>query len=107
MPTCAVVGCQCCSTTEKTCQTFPLPPQTSRNLLQEWIQRINRKDYIPNENTRVCKCHFLDEAFIPDEENLNKRGEKRTKKQLKPLAVPTLKMKPSITEIPMKRPQPH
>ena len=62
MPICAVVGCNSCSRKENVCQSFPLPKEEKTR--QEWLKRINRKDFEPTKNTRVCIKHFASEAFV-------------------------------------------
>ena len=93
MPVCAVVGCNSGSDKENSCRSFPLP--TGEKTRQEWLERINRKNYVPNKNTRVCIKHFAPEAFVDEADNVDSRGRKHTKCHLKPLAYPTLLMKPS------------
>ena len=96
MPTCCVYNCVSCSSATNSCQTFALPPETSPKLRQEWLNRINRKNFNPTDSARVCILHFSKDAFIPDEENKDGSGRQRKKPRLKPLAIPTLNMKPSI-----------
>ena len=96
MPTCCVYKCENGSSSDNACQSFPLPPETSPNLRREWLDRINRKDFTPTENARVCKIHFADDAFIPESENKDSSGRPRKRPRLKPLAIPTLHMKPSV-----------
>ena len=62
MPTCAVTGCFSCSRKENVCQSFPLPKEEKTR--QEWLKRINRKDFEPTKNIRVCIKHFGSEAFV-------------------------------------------
>ncbi|XP_041862227.1 uncharacterized protein LOC121653081 [Melanotaenia boesemani] len=31
-----------------------------REVRQTWVKNINRKDFVPNDNSRVCGIHFLD-----------------------------------------------
>ena len=92
MPVCAVVGCNSCSDKENSCRSFPLP--SGKKTRQEWLDRINRENYVPNKNTRVCIKHFAPEAFVDEADNVDSRGRKLNKVHLKPLAYPTLLMKP-------------
>ena len=62
MPICVVDGCHCHSRNENVCQSFPLPKEEKTS--QEWLKRINRKDFEPTKNTRVCIKHFDTEAFV-------------------------------------------
>ena len=73
MPYCAVVGCK---TGNKAVgriqyQQFPLPE--SKGMRQKWLERINR-DFTPNINTRICAKHFKATDFVPDNENLDTKG---------------------------------
>ena len=43
-------------------QPVPLPKEEKTS--QEWLKRINRKDFEPTKNTRVCIKHFASEAFV-------------------------------------------
>ena len=52
-------GCDC--TFHFFLTTFPTK---DKSLAHEWIQRINRKNWIPNYNTRICSDHFVDVDLI-------------------------------------------
>ena len=101
MPTCAVVGCESGSSRQNSCQAFSFPD--GEKTRKEWLERINRQFYIVTRNSRVCIRHFAPEAFIDPKENVDERGRKRNKLRLKPLAFPTLEMKPSTEKKPPKR----
>ena len=32
---------------------------------KEWVERINRENFKPTENTRICEHHFAEDAYIP------------------------------------------
>ena len=98
MPTCSVYKCVNGSSSDNSCRSFRLPPETSPALRQQWLERINRKNFNPTENATVCILHFSEDAFIPESENKDSSGRPRKKSRLKPLAVPTLHMKPSVSE---------
>ena len=68
MPTCAIWGCNNGSGREKPredgriCLLF-LYKQTEAK--KEWVERINRENFKPTENTRICEDHFTEDAYIP------------------------------------------
>ena len=94
MPTCSVFGCFSGDGSKETnIQQFTFP--TAKNLHQKWLEQLNRKDYVPTSNSRICIKHFTDDDFLTETENLTKRGKKRKSKTLKPLAVPTVHLNPS------------
>ena len=72
MPVCAVIGCNSCSRKENLCQSFCLPKEEKTR--QEWLDRINRKDFEPSKNTRVCIKHFAPEAFVAKADMVDSRG---------------------------------
>ena len=39
-------------------------PTKDVNLREEWIWRINRKNWQPNYNTRICSLHFVDVDLV-------------------------------------------
>ena len=39
-------------------------PTKDVNLRNEWIQRINRKDWQPRYDTRICSVHFIDPDIV-------------------------------------------
>ena len=90
MPTCCVYKCDTGSSSHNPGQSFPLPE--TPKLRNEWLDRINRENYIPTFSTRGCALHFSEDAFIPQERNIDKFNRPRLKRKLKPLAVPTLNM---------------
>ena len=99
MPYCAVVGCKTGNKMPGRVQyqTFKLPP--TKGMKAKWIEKINR-DFIPNENTRVCGKHFKSTDFVPAEENLDTNKKPKKKMTLKSSAIPSLFLKPPNEEIP-------
>ena len=65
MPTCVVIGCNTGSGRgeDEKWQTEKLPK--CEELKQKWLNQINRKDYEPTSNTRICFKHFHEEDFVP------------------------------------------
>ena len=99
MPSCSVVTCKSgyhAKSTPKYVQWFLFPLENSRNnskvLLEKWKSRLNRKDFIPTKNSRICSLHFKNEDYIPESENKDRFGRKLKKRRLKPNAAPSLLM---------------
>ena len=99
MPTCCVYRCESGSSAKNSFRTFQLPPKSNEELRGKWLEQINRKNFIPSENARVCILHFSEDSFIPEEENKDSSGRQRKKLKLKPWAVPTLNMQLSHREL--------
>ena len=98
MPNCVILGCKSANgrNSEKF-QTFPLP--TNSQLREEWISCIFRENYIPGKSTRICENHFEISDFVPQSENVDKRGREYLKRKLQPNAVPSLDLKlPKISK---------
>ena len=85
MPECAIVSCK------NSNKLYSLPESPA--LRAAWLEKINRLNYVPTANTRVCEVHFDSNAFIPDEENKDKKNRVRKKRTLKQRSVPTLFLK--------------
>ena len=85
MPECAIVSCKNAN------KLYSLPESPA--LRAAWLEKINRLNYVPTANTRVCEDHFDSNAFIPDEENKDSKNRVRKKKTLKERAVPILFLK--------------
>ena len=64
----------------------------SESQRRKWIFRIKRKDFVPTGNSQICSLHFKDEDFVPEEKNVDSRGRKHKRKNLKPNVVPSLLM---------------
>ena len=77
MPTCCVYRCESGSSSKNSFRTFQLPPKSNEELREKWLEQINRKDFIPSENARVCILHFSEESFVPEEENKDSSGRQR------------------------------
>ena len=90
---CEVVGCT--TRDGKEFQLFPIPktPKTR----ETWLMRINRANFKPELDKRytVCSKHFKPEDFVPEDQNVDSKGRKRKKPQLKKLAAPSLYMRPT------------
>lgn len=93
MPYCVAVGCQNASggryaVSGLSWHTFPLDDQP---LLRKWLHNMGRKDFVPSKSSRLCGAHFKEDDFVADlYEQLMGEKRARTKKHLKPGAVPTL-----------------
>ena len=47
---------------------------------------------MPTKDSTICSLHFKDEDFVPEEKNVDSRGRKHKRKNLKPNVVPSLLM---------------
>ena len=47
---------------------FPLQDQP---LLQKWLRKISRQDFVPSKNSKLCSLHFTDDCFITTSEDSN------------------------------------
>ena len=81
MPDCAFVHCR------ENNNLYSLPK--SKELRDKWLEQINRLDYTPTVNTRICITHFDENSF---ESEIDDRGRKRKRKILKEFAYPTLNL---------------
>ena len=92
MPTCAIWGCNNGSGREtqredgKKRLFFQYKHTEAK---KEWRERINRENYTPTNNTIICEEHFTEDAYVPDEENVDSQKRKRKLRRLKPKAYPT------------------
>ena len=89
MPMCAAYGCS----NRKNLHKLP----KSEALRKVWLEQLNRKN-IQTKDIRVCSNHFHSDAYVPDDENIDKRGRKRATQTLKECAYPTLNLKPKEEE---------
>ena len=82
MPDCAFVHCR------ENNNLYSLPK--SKELRDKWLEQINRLNYTPTVNTRICITHFDENSF---ESEIDDRGRNRKRKILKEFAYPTLNLK--------------
>ena len=98
MPNCSVTKCDYKISSEEAkskglkYQSFPLP--TEPKLRESWLKKLNIK-LDPNESIYICHRHFEDDAFKSPEDNKTTRGKQKLTRSLKPLAYPTLFLRPS------------
>ena len=62
---CCVVDCQSDSRVAykhgETIKWFKFPSKNTKlDLHLQWTSNLNRKDYVPTDNSRVCHKHFID-----------------------------------------------
>ncbi len=75
------------------CHSFPL---NNAEVLAKWLRVIGRKDFVPNEHTRICSLHFKPEDFQQERRDTNNYRSKNyqslklTRKRLNPDAVPSI-----------------
>ncbi|XP_040077792.1 peroxynitrite isomerase THAP4 [Ixodes scapularis] len=81
MPMCCAVGC---SSRFKDGKRLFRVPSGKRDVArrEEWLRRINRKNFTPSGQTRLCEDHFTPDAF--------ERHRADGKRKLKPNAVPSV-----------------
>ena len=81
---CAAVGCKTgykqSKYNQKTLKSATLHkfPLNNKTLLNKWILKIKRKNFQPNEHSRLCSKHFLDSDFITESTDLKKRKRNST-----------------------------
>ncbi|CAG9790622.1 unnamed protein product [Diatraea saccharalis] len=66
--------------------TFHVFPSDD-NLKQQWMTKINRRDWTPTKYTKICSCHFNEEDFV-----MTKKGLRKLKKG----TLPSLKLDISV-----------
>lgn len=99
MPTCVVLKCDYkklykeAKAKGETFQSFPLPKEPPE-LRELWLKKLNIINFQPTKNTYFCQKHFEDDAFVSKDDNKTTRGNEKIRKKLKPLAYPTLFLKP-------------
>ena len=93
--TCCVFGCQVGSKSYKGTKYTLYGFRTSPGLRKQWLEQVNRANFTPTKSTVICGRHFADDQFKPFVPR--SRGRKRLTRELKPLAIPTLFLKPSAT----------
>ena len=77
MPGCVVTGCTTGNYGKVEFQTFPFPK--SQKLKEKWINQVNRDNWKPNQNSRVCAKHFDEEAYY--ETPVGSQGRKLKKRK--------------------------
>ena len=90
---CVVYGCIVGSRsyTGRAYTMFRLPKiNTAPRMRQCWLDKINREDFVPTSESRVCAKHF-EERFFKTE--TDRYGRVRKTQQLTKFAIPTLYMR--------------
>ncbi|GBN09668.1 hypothetical protein AVEN_33507-1 [Araneus ventricosus] len=81
MPTCCAVGCS--DSVKSGFKLYRLPVgKRNAERRKQWLHRIGRDKWIPNENSKLCEVHFTEDQFE------NHRADKR--RLLKQTAVPSV-----------------
>lgn len=86
---CCAVGC---SNTSRKCSKVTFHHFPKDKLLQErWTRAVRRKDWAPNNNSRVCSDHFTPDSYdvsvsLRESFGLARAGQR---KKLRACAVPT------------------
>ncbi len=97
---CAVAQCR---GPYKAVDSFHKMPK-DKDLQREWISACKRKDEMNLNRAEVCSRHFTDEDFDRDLRSELLYGKKR--RRLKPSAIPTLALHPSLSPLSVFRPPP-
>lgn len=96
---CAAVGCKsgykgvnCSSDILVSYHKFP---HEDKNLLQQWLHRISRDNYVPSQHSVLCSLHFTETDFISESTDTNidrrrKRPRTLQRRHLKSGAVPSI-----------------
>ena len=69
MPQCSAFGCNNVtgkSSNAKAKITFHVFPLRKPSLLRSWLHNVNRKNFRPTPNSRICSEHFTVDSFVPD-----------------------------------------
>ena len=59
--------------------TFHSFPLEDKHLLQTWLKRLARKDYVPTKNSKLCSLHFKFENFVTD--STDQKGWRKRKRE--------------------------
>ena len=93
MPNCSVFKCDYAyAQKDGTYQSYRFPKDSK--MREKWMKILNREDYVLTDSSCFCSKHFAEEAFVSDAENVTKKGKPRARRTLKPLAIPTLFLRP-------------
>ncbi len=76
-------GCRSGYTREETpaTVTYHKFPLNNPSLLQKWLRKIPRKDYVPTKYSVVCSLHFIKSDFVTDSQD-RRRAQKRSNTKL-------------------------
>ena len=63
---CAAINCQsgCDGESKDPNVTFHAFPLHDQQLLQAWLKRLARKNFIPTKYSKLCLIHFSPEDFV-------------------------------------------
>ena len=89
MPKCSIVGCRSGYTGNYGIYQYFFLPK-SQEMHRQWLEKINRANFIPTKHTVVCERHFRSSDFVPAHENLDCKKKPKKRKALKPFAIPSL-----------------
>ena len=80
---CPAITCNCRSgyRGEKQDQkvTFHSFPLEDKHLLQTWLKRLARKDYVPTKHSKLCSLYFKFKGFVTDQ--TDQRGWRKRKRE--------------------------
>ncbi|KAG1660093.1 THAP domain-containing protein 1 [Nymphon striatum] len=72
---CAAFGCRSGykGETADRILSFHKFPLKDPELMQRWLRRLQRKNFVPTENSRLCSLHFDDSSFVLQTTDKNKK----------------------------------
>ncbi|KAG1708496.1 THAP domain-containing protein 1 [Nymphon striatum] len=72
---CAAFGCRSGykGETADRILSFHKFPLKDPELIQRWLRRLQRKNFVPTENSRLCSLHFDDSSFVLQTTDKNKK----------------------------------
>jgi hypothetical protein len=76
--------------------TFHRFPLKNKDLLNLWLRRISRVDFVPTQYSKLCSLHFKESDFLYNIVDTNKSRRKRYNqdrrklRHLQPTAVPSI-----------------
>ena len=89
---CCVVGCKNRTNLNTTVSFHRFPNKARKSVLyKKWISKVNRLNFVPNDNTFVCSVHFTEEDYSATTRIKEKlMPQYKTKRTLSENAVPSL-----------------
>ena len=98
---CCIVGCKSnYDTVDEKTSTFGFPDEVKEHDRRErWIKFVNRKNFVPNENTKICERHF---ELVYVKKGIGENGRTRlikTKKPVPTILDPDVKASPVVSHM--------
>ena len=98
---CCIVGCKSnYDTVDEKTTTFGFPDEVKEFDRREcWVKFVNRKNFVPNENTKICERHF---ELVYVKKGIGENGRTRlikTKKPVPTILDPDVKVSPVVSHM--------